>query len=95
MRTRASAFLLFAPPLAMYLWAAAFYGAERDGGYGPWSWRYAVLVGFALLQLAITGWVVFLHRRAPFLMIALSVVMALWTFGALFVGGMAIADDWV
>ena len=55
-------------------------------------WRSS---GFGLLHLALTASVVFLHRQAPFLVIAFSVAMLLWTGAAFLVAGMAIADDWM
>lgn len=82
-------------PLAMVVWAAANYGAERGAPPGAWGWRSALLTALGSAQLPTSVWVLYKTRRWPWLSAPLAVLFLVWAAMSWFIGTMALADDWI
>ena len=66
LRERMSLLLIFAAPGAMLLWGASFIGADHARRDELLTWRRVVLMSIGIVHLLLTGRVLFIHRRWPF-----------------------------
>jgi hypothetical protein len=78
LRDRLALVLVFAAPLSMLFWSAAFYGADHGRRDQFLTWRSSVLLMLGIVHLLFITRVLFIHRRWPFVAVPLSVVGLLW-----------------
>ena len=90
---RARALLLFFFPFAVSECYVAIAGSLRGQLRGNESLAPSCI--FILVQLALIGYFVYRGRRARLAALALSLFSASYALFALFVGGLAFADDWL
>ena len=84
-------------PLALVIWSGANWGAEEDSAPGVIQWRSYVLLALALGVVIIAIATPIRFRRTPqwWLLIPCSITAVLFAVLAVFVGGMAIVNDWL
>ena len=90
-----SPLLPFVVPTLMLFWAGVSYGAEKEMPPGKGSWRSAALIAATIPHLVLLGWLARRQRRWIYPLLALGLLSLVWLALALFVGSMAIADDWI
>ena len=84
----------FAFPIAIVVWAAALY-ASLERKHAGWHWQALGLSGLLVLQVGTIVWLLIRHRGRLAAAIVVSVVAVCWAVGAMFVGGMAVYNDWL
>jgi len=89
--------LILLSPLAVVVWGGVNWAAEERLAADAIHWRSYVLLGLAILVLAIAIATPIWFRRSPrfWVLIACSLTSIVYTAAAVFVGGMAIVNDWL
>ena len=86
--------LPFVFPIAIVLWASAFFGSLANEPEG-WHWQELGVFGFLVAQAAVGAGLVIRHRSRLWFTLAICVTAIWWAAGASFLAGMALADDWL
>jgi hypothetical protein len=94
--TRAFVLILLSP-LAVVVWGGANWATEERLAHEAIHWRSDVLLGLAIAVLGIAIVTPIRFRRSPrwWVLIPCSLIAVIYTAAALFVGGMAIVNDWL